>query len=72
MEEDETEDPDVERDQIAVFKLLLRLLRNGEARNTMLECGASAAIRQFGSSFNRQQSDWYLRFLIDAIKQKLD
>lgn len=72
MEEDETEDPDVERDQIAVCKLVLRLLQNDEARNIMVECGGTKAIKQFGSSFNRHQSDWYLRFLINAIKQKLD
>ncbi|KAF8507877.1 hypothetical protein JB92DRAFT_3145219 [Gautieria morchelliformis] len=72
FEEHESEDPDIERDQIAACKLMLKLVQHEEARSTMLECGAAEAVRRFDSSCIRLISDWDLRYLTRAIRRKLD
>lgn len=72
---DESEDPedlDMERDQIAMCKLVLKLLQNEDGRRIMLECGGAESFEEFGSSHMRQRSEWYLRFLIGAILPKLE
>ena len=71
-ESDDPEDPDVDRDQIAMCKLVLKLLQNEDGRRIMLECGGAKSLKEFGSSHMRQRSEWYLRFLTGAILPKLE
>ncbi|KAF8589603.1 hypothetical protein K439DRAFT_323331 [Ramaria rubella] len=72
IENDETEDPDIERDQIAACKLMLKLLDNEEALSCMVNVGAADSFRKFGAHSNRLFSDWDLKVLIDLIWQKLE
>jgi len=71
VEDEMRDDPDVERNQISVMKLVVKLLNDDAARGAMAAAGVADKLRRFASHPNRDFSEWSLSFRIVAARKIL-
>ena len=71
VEDDLCDDPDVERNQIGMMKLVVKLLNDDAARDAMAAAGVADRLRKFARHPNRDFSEWSLSFRIVAARKIL-